>query len=86
VWDDDGGHSGTSEVDERYKSGRRGGTKALASSIYRCSSPARDPGARSGDSLLASARDCELNACGAAQQETRCLTTQGTGNDETASG
>jgi hypothetical protein len=35
AWEDDGGHSGTSEVDERYKANRRVGPRALAHAISR---------------------------------------------------
>jgi hypothetical protein len=76
VWDDDGGHSGTSGVDERYNASRRGDARAQANAISRCSGRARGPRARIDDSLLAPARDCELEVCGAVQQETQCELTR----------
>ena len=72
VWDNDGGHAGKSEARDRFKAGRQGRNSALPVSIYRCAQAARDRGARSDDS-----RDSLLNACGAVQQQTRCLTIQG---------
>ena len=74
VWADDGGHSGTSKVNERYKASRRGGTAARASLSYRCFPRSRGPGTRIDESSLTPARDCELNACWAFKQEARCLT------------